>query len=120
MIADPQFEGKQSFILQTYVDYIKSAGARVVPIILEDDWEVTKAKLDRINGMLFPGGGKGGGYDDMGQQIFDYLYEKNEQGTYFPMFGICLGMQKLVKYAAKNKYSILGDYPIFKYLPLDF
>ena len=35
---------------------MESSGARVVPIILEDDIEINYEKLNHLNGVLFPGG----------------------------------------------------------------
>ena len=34
---DPRFEGKTTYLMQAYVDFMESAGARVVPIIMTDD-----------------------------------------------------------------------------------
>ena len=66
---DPRFEGKTSYIMQAYVNFMESAGARVVPIFLEDDHTVVKEKLSKLNGILFPGGA--GNYKDQGYYIYD-------------------------------------------------
>ena len=33
---DPRFEGKSTYLMQAYVDFMESAGARVIPIIMND------------------------------------------------------------------------------------
>ena len=43
---------------------MKSAGARVVPLIKGEGNDVTQAKLEKLNGVLFPGGA--GDYLDIG------------------------------------------------------
>ena len=35
--SDPRFEGKSTYIMQAYADFMKSAGARVIPIVMTDD-----------------------------------------------------------------------------------
>ena len=75
---DPRFEGKTSYIMQAYVHFMESAGARVVPIILEDDRAVVDDKLSKLNGILFPGGS--GDYLDLGHYIYESLVDKNDAG----------------------------------------
>jgi len=54
--ADPRFDGYRSYIMSSNVELLQSAGARVVPLIRDDPWEVTLEKLGKINGVLYPGG----------------------------------------------------------------
>lgn len=49
-------KGFGSFVAMTYVDSVKSAGARVVPLIYDEPIGITLKKLDSLNGVLFPGG----------------------------------------------------------------
>lgn len=55
-MTGPEFDGMDSYIMASYVEFMTSAGARVVPLIFEEPQETTLAKLDKINGVLFPGG----------------------------------------------------------------
>lgn len=68
---DPRFEGKTSYIMQAYTDFMRDSGARVVPIILEDSNEVVDEKLSKVNGVLFPGGA--GDYLEIGDYIYNSL-----------------------------------------------
>jgi len=53
---DPRFAGKATYIMQNYITFLESAGARVVPIIYKGDHATEMAKLDKVNGILYAGG----------------------------------------------------------------
>ena len=55
--------------MASYVRYIESFGARVVPLINEEDPEITEQKVKKLNGVLFPGGG--GDNLAMGKRVFE-------------------------------------------------
>ena len=57
--------------MQPYVDFVMSAGARVVPLIVNEPRNVTIDKLSRLNGVLMPGGD--GDYLEYGRFIFDTI-----------------------------------------------
>lgn len=40
-LNDTRFEGYNSYVMQAYVDFLQSAGARVVPLIVGEPEEVT-------------------------------------------------------------------------------
>lgn len=48
---------------------------------------------------MFPGGAtwfnETGGYGEVGQTLYDLALETNQKGVYYPVFGICLGMELL-------------------------
>lgn len=67
-----------SYIMAAYVKFMEAAGARVVPLIWNEDWSITEEKLSKINGVLFPGGA--GDYVDYGRKIIDQLKHYNEIG----------------------------------------
>jgi len=48
--------------------------------------------------VLFPGGG--GDYLEFGRFIFKKIKEYNDNGTYYPMWGTCLGFEDFVIYAS--------------------
>ncbi len=56
MSEDPDYDGVKSYMMDNYVQFLESAGARVVPIIYGNPIEGEMAKLDHVNGLLFPGG----------------------------------------------------------------
>lgn len=55
-------------MMQSYADFMKSAGARVIPIVNGEESSVTDEKLSKVNGILFPGGD--GDYLEKGDYIF--------------------------------------------------
>ncbi|XP_063828150.1 gamma-glutamyl hydrolase A-like isoform X1 [Ostrinia nubilalis] len=93
-------ENFTSYIAASYVKDIEASGARVVPILIGKNREYYKELLEKINGVLFPGGGtyfnQSNGYADAGQHIYELAMEMNDAGDYFPVFGTCLGFELLV------------------------
>ncbi|KAF5304082.1 hypothetical protein FQA39_LY01867 [Lamprigera yunnana] len=96
-------EKYDSFIAASYVKLIESAGARVIPIRIGQGEEYYKQVVDNTNGILFPGGAtyfnQSGGYSEAGQYIYKYALEINRNGDYYPVWGICLGMELLIEVA---------------------
>ena len=39
--SDPRFKGKTTYIMEAYMTFMESAGARVVPFIMTDEQSVT-------------------------------------------------------------------------------
>lgn len=103
----------------SYVKLVESAGARVIPLIHTDRWNVTREKLNLVNGVLFTGGwAKEGLYFDTARKIFQVVLEKNDAGEHFPLYGICLGFELISmfvtgdhgiceRFSGKNQASIL-------------
>lgn len=109
-INNTQFAGYNSYMMTAYVDYIQAAGARVVPLIVGEPREVTLEKLSKLNGVLFPGGG--GDYLEYGRFIFETIKQYNDNGTYYPAWGTCLGFEMFAVYASDADTAILESYPI--------
>ncbi|KAF4363844.1 hypothetical protein F8388_000509 [Cannabis sativa] len=85
-----------SYIAASYVKFVESAGARVIPLIYNEPIEVLYQKLNLVNGVLFTGGwAKSGLYFDVAQKIFQKVLEKNDAGDHFPLYAICLGFEIL-------------------------
>jgi gamma-glutamyl hydrolase len=107
----------------SYVKFVESAGARVVPIHFDSRYGVLttlypagtancthntvscseddiKALLKSVNGVLFPGGGADIGnktaFAKSSKLIYDSVLEMNKAGDYFPLYGTCMGFQQLV------------------------
>jgi len=119
MQNDTRFAGYNSYIMQSYADWVEGVGARVVPLIKDEPKEVTIEKLKKMNGVLFPGGE--GDYHDYGKLIFDTIIEINDNGTYLPIWGTCAGFHELVAYVADEGWNVLGIYEMDSAsLTLDF
>ncbi|KAF6173351.1 hypothetical protein GIB67_027046 [Kingdonia uniflora] len=93
-----------SYIAASYVKFVESAGARVIPLIYNEPLEILEEKLSLVNGVLFTGGwAKTGLYFDTVQMIFERVMARNEAGDHFPLFAICLGFELLSMAISKNK-----------------
>ncbi|XP_054841164.1 gamma-glutamyl hydrolase [Eublepharis macularius] len=87
-----------SYIAASYVKFIESAGARVVPIRLNLSDEEYSKVFHSINGILYPGGGvnlKTSEFSRVAKIFYKKALEANERGDYFPVWGTCLGHQLL-------------------------
>jgi gamma-glutamyl hydrolase len=87
---------------------LESAGARVVPLIRGEPESVTLEKLKKLNGVLMPGGD--GDYVEFGRFIYNTIKSHNDNGTYFPLWGTCLGFENFAIFASDEGLSVLGTY----------
>ena len=83
-------------------------GARVVAIISTESDEETTAKLDSINGVLIPGGNDDTHFHDKGKFVYDYIKQKNDAGTYYPLWGTCQGFEYLAAFASSYDMDVLS------------
>ncbi|XP_071725936.1 gamma-glutamyl hydrolase 2-like [Rutidosis leptorrhynchoides] len=92
-----------SYIAASYVKFVESAGARVIPLIYNEPLETLQMKLNLVNGVLFTGGwSKTGLYFDVIEGIFKHVLKKNDAGEHFPLLAICLGFELLTMIVSKN------------------
>ncbi|KAG6607918.1 Gamma-glutamyl hydrolase 2, partial [Cucurbita argyrosperma subsp. sororia] len=93
-----------SYIAASYVKFVESAGARVIPIIYTEPLEVIFEKLDLVNGVLFTGGwAKKGLYYSVVEKIFKKILERNDAGERFPLYAVCLGFEILSMIISKDR-----------------
>lgn len=101
-----------SFIPASYVKWIETGGARVVPIWLGKDQEYYENILSKLNGVLLTGGSvvknKKGGYADAAEKIMEIARKFNKQQDFFPVFGMGLGMDFML-YLSNDKKDISVD-----------
>ncbi|KAI3695276.1 hypothetical protein L1987_78271 [Smallanthus sonchifolius] len=99
-----------SYIAASYVKFVESAGARVIPLIYNEPLDILQTKLNLVNGVLFTGGwSKSGLYFDVIEGIFKQVLKKNDAGEHFPLLAICLGFELLTMIISKNN-NILEDF----------
>eukprot|EP00347_Sterkiella_histriomuscorum_P022553 403338055 len=103
-----EFQGYKSYIMKSYVDFVESAGARVVPLVVGEPEEVTLQKLQKLNGVVFPGGD--GDYLEYGRYVFNAIKEFNDNGTFYPLWGTCMGYENIVSYVSDNGWNVLDVY----------
>lgn len=114
-----------SYIAASYVKFLESAGARVVPIWIGQSEEYYRRVVQNTNGLLFPGGGtyfnETGGYGTAATYLYNIALEYNEKGVYYPIWGTCLGMQALMYAALNGTKDIRVDCSLRNVaVPLDF
>ncbi|XP_053915844.1 gamma-glutamyl hydrolase isoform X3 [Cuculus canorus] len=111
-----------SYIAASYVKFLESAGARVVPIRLNlSDDEYDKI-FHSINGVLFPGGGvdlKTSEYSRVAKIFYHKALEANDKGDYFPIWGTCLGHEELT-YLTSGEVLLVNTNTDGFALPLNF
>lgn len=86
------------YIAASYVKYLESAGARVVPVRPDLTDEEYVKLFHSINGVLFPGGGadlKKSGYARTAKIFYSLATQSFDDGDYFPVWGTCLGFEEL-------------------------
>ncbi|XP_069992200.1 gamma-glutamyl hydrolase-like [Penaeus vannamei] len=96
-----------SYIAASYVKHFESAGARVVPILINQDDAYYENLAKHLNGFVFPGGASSitssSGYGAAGAKIYQLVREANLRGVYLPLWGTCLGFEMLTYLAAGEK-----------------
>jgi gamma-glutamyl hydrolase len=98
IVSEEVSSGKSSYIAASYVKYVESAGAQVVPIFSNTSQDDLKSLFDSINGILFPGGGVSvvsSGYAAIGRAVVQMAMDAVDAGDYFPVWGTCLGFELL-------------------------
>ena len=95
-----------NYISASYVKYLESSGARVVPIRNDLTDEETAKIFQSVNGVLFPGGDVDlvtSGYAKVGGKILRLAKESFDKGDYFPVWGTCQGHEFFSVFVAGTK-----------------
>ena len=105
--ANPKFADYQSYMMADYVQFMEGSGARVIPILDTELDAETLDKLGKINGVLFPGGAGDEQYKLKAQFIYKQAIKMNDNGEFFPLWGICQGFEYLAMFAADAGDAVL-------------
>lgn len=68
--------------------------------------------------MLFPGGA--GNYREIGSYIYDSIVDFNDAGTWYPLWGTCLGYENMARFASDSGNPLSDQVSINNSLTLDF
>jgi len=111
-----------SYIAASYVKYLESSGARVVPIHYRSPPSSLQMLVSKLNGVLFTGGGTdlrpGTQFFEAAQVVYREALASNARGDYFPLWGTCMGFQLLCILGANDTNVLAGgvfdsyNYPI--------
>ncbi|XP_047203868.1 zgc:171566 [Girardinichthys multiradiatus] len=105
-----QFARGSSYIAASYIKYLESAGARVVPIRINSTEEEYIRTFNSINGLLLPGGNvdlQTSQFSRAARIFYNLALKANDAGDYFPIWGTCQGFQQLsVLTARKNLLTL--------------
>lgn len=97
ILTQPSDLGEDDELIRSvYVQFLESAGARVVPIRGKKPPEYYRSIFKKINGVFFPGGKSNttcGPYYESGKAMYDLAIKANDEGDYFPIWGTCLGLE---------------------------
>lgn len=106
-----RFTDKHSLhIASSYVKWIESAGAQVMPILLNEDDDYYERVFRQTNGLLFPGGdnlldpNRATPMMEAAKKLYKLAVEANDRGDFYPIWGTCLGHELLtVLSSGKNE-----------------
>ncbi|KAM8823687.1 gamma-glutamyl hydrolase [Spinachia spinachia] len=87
-----------AYVAASYVKFLESGGARVVPVMLHQTLQAYKRVFNSINGILLPGGRSSlisSAFQRASQIFYELAIEANNRGDYFPLWGTCLGFEQL-------------------------
>ncbi|ELK02337.1 Gamma-glutamyl hydrolase [Pteropus alecto] len=110
------------YIAASYVKYLESAGARVVPVRLDLTKKEYKKLFQSLNGVLFPGGSvnlKRSGYAHVAKIFYNFARQSYDDGDYFPVWGTCLGFEEL-SYLVSGEYLLSQTNTTKITMPLNF
>uniref|UniRef100_A0A3P9ISH6 folate gamma-glutamyl hydrolase n=1 Tax=Oryzias latipes TaxID=8090 RepID=A0A3P9ISH6_ORYLA len=113
---------QSSYIAASYVKFLESAGARVVPVLINQSPEDYQKLFLSINGILLPGGGvsiTSSGYKRAAEIFYRLALEANKMGDVFPVWGTCLGFEQLT-YLTSGKVELSHTNTSSAALPLNF
>lgn len=94
-----------SYLAASYVKYLEMAGAQVIPVIDSMSADQMNRTLHSINGILIPGGAQifpNSKFYEASKYIYDWTVNFNKNGSYFPLWGTCLGFEAIMYAEAAN------------------
>jgi gamma-glutamyl hydrolase len=108
-----------SYLPGSYISFIESAGARVIPIPFDAPYENLTYFFNRINGLLLPGGGANLWIDTpqnnsrvpanvtaAGFYLLNLAKEVNDKGGYFPVWATCQGFEIFMMWASNDLFVL--------------
>uniref|UniRef100_UPI00358ECE65 gamma-glutamyl hydrolase-like n=1 Tax=Myxine glutinosa TaxID=7769 RepID=UPI00358ECE65 len=105
----PRTQHGSNYIVASYVKFLESAGARVVPIRVNRSEAEYERLFYSINSLLLPGGCvdlQDSEYARAAKFLYHLAIKANDRGDYFPVWGTCLGFEELLVLVAGHNMLI--------------
>eukprot|EP00727_Mastigamoeba_balamuthi_P010710 m51a1_g6261 hypothetical protein (314) ;mRNA; r:125718-126863 len=107
---DPSVQG--SSLSSHYVKWVEAAGARVVPLLYDEDPQRLAARLDALNGLFLTGGdfsiAPDTAYFRAASALWRRALDYNARGDVFPVWGTCNGFE-VISILAAGTHAILTE-----------
>lgn len=100
---------KHHYIAASYVKWLESVGARSIPIPFNADNSTIDSIFDQINGILFTGG-RSLTLPESLRRLWELAVAENDAGGIFPIWGTCLGFERLVSLVSQEGFSIFSGH----------
>eukprot|EP00930_Biecheleria_cincta_P061275 TRINITY_DN46851_c0_g1_i1.p1 TRINITY_DN46851_c0_g1~~TRINITY_DN46851_c0_g1_i1.p1 ORF type:complete len:396 (+),score=38.16 TRINITY_DN46851_c0_g1_i1:47-1234(+) len=102
--------GKQAHLPASYVKWVESAGARVVPISHRWGPHELNQAIEHVNGLLLTGGNAT--YDVSYEKAVTHIVKRGVElyraGDPFPIWGICLGFEAILTSVSHHGVNLLS------------
>jgi len=106
-------------ISNTYVRWIEDVGGEVVPILPWYTNDQITDLLSKTNGVLWLGGTRNltlsGSFEALNSFILSKVIEFNNNGTYYPLIGLCQGFE-LLHVLIANTTEVLSKFDSYNYM----
>ena len=115
------FGNATDYLGSSYVKFLEMSGARVVPILTSSTHQEIDDILSKVNGVFLPGGESpfwdansdvptlAPGESELTCYIYEQVKKINDRGTFFPLWGTCLGFETL-HLCIRNEFDTIGNY----------
>ena len=112
----PLMDGSPHYVSEMVDIFLRAGGVSPIAIPFNASDADLYHLLDSVNGVFFTGGSldlsdpvtkKLHPYTITSQKILDYTMQKNDNGDYFPLFGVCQGIE-LLHILVANDTDALG------------
>ena len=110
------YHRNRTFIPATYVKFVESAGARVVPLFTDQKPEYYERLLEQLNGVLLPGGDQdtvNSSFTRTANLVYQHAIRSSSKGVYFPVWAVCQGLEVLA-------YLVAGHNPLLSCSASDY
>jgi len=102
----PKAKYGYQYLAASYVQWIESAGGKVVPVKIDQERSYYEELLQNLNGLMLPGGGQDlleSGYARAARFFLTSARRKFDAGEdYFPIWGTCLGFEEIAVLAQEE------------------